>query len=59
MIILIGDGDKQKTMRSQRKRLFKKRINGLHLMVSLRIKSNMKKMESEVSITNLNKTKRR
>ena len=59
MIILIGDGDKQTTMRSQRKRLFKKRFNGLHLMVSLRIKSNMKKMESEVSITNLNKTKRR
>jgi hypothetical protein len=60
MIILIGDGDKQTTMRSQRKRLFKKRFNGLHLMVSLRIKSNMKKkMVSEVSITNLNKTKKR
>ena len=59
MIILIGDGDKQTTMRSQRKRLFKKRFNGLHLMRSLRIKSNMNKMESEVSITNLNKTKRR
>lgn len=59
MIILIGDGDKQTTMRSQRKRLFKKRFNGLHYMVSLRIKSNMKKMESDISITNLNKTKRR
>ena len=59
MKTLIGDGDKKTTMRSQRKRLFKKRFNGLHLMVSLRIKSNMKKMVSEVSITNLNKTKRR
>jgi hypothetical protein len=58
-MLIIGDGAKLTMKRSRRKKSCKKRINGLLLMVRLRLKPNKKKNVSEILITNLNRSKRR
>jgi hypothetical protein len=58
-IIIIGDGSSQILQRSQKKKLCRKKSNGLLSMLSLRFKPNTKKMVLEISIRNLNKIKKR
>jgi hypothetical protein len=59
MMLIIGDGAKLTMQKSRKKKLCKKRFNGLLLMLRLRLKPNKKKMVSEILIKNLNMSKRR